>query len=60
MLDTVGPELQVFNKTEQPISLLEDTLVVLTPDHEKEATSNLLPINFMGLAKVWLMLLYFL
>ncbi|KAM2004031.1 hypothetical protein ACFX15_027526 [Malus domestica] len=51
MLDTVGPELQVVNKSEHPISLQEDTLVVLTPDQDKEATSSLLPINFSGLAK---------
>lgn len=51
MLDTVGPELQVVNKTEHPISLQEDSLVVLTPDQEKEATSNLLPISFSGLSK---------
>lgn len=52
MLDTVGPELQVVNKTDNPISLQADSLVILTPDQEKEATSNLLPINFTGLAKV--------
>lgn len=52
MLDTVGPELQVVNKTEHPISLQADTSVVLTPDQAKEATSNLLPINFTGLSKV--------
>lgn len=52
MLDTVGPELQVVNKTEHPISLQADTLVVLTPDQNKEATSNLLPVNFSGLSKV--------
>ncbi|KAI4346427.1 hypothetical protein L6164_007323 [Bauhinia variegata] len=51
MLDTVGPELQVVNKTEHPISLQADTLVVLTPDQNKEATSNLLPVNFNGLSK---------
>ncbi|EXC25435.1 Pyruvate kinase, cytosolic isozyme [Morus notabilis] len=51
MLDTVGPELQVVNKTDNPISLQADSLVILTPDQEKEATSNLLPINFTGLAK---------
>ncbi|KAL3520817.1 hypothetical protein ACH5RR_018966 [Cinchona calisaya] len=51
MLDTVGPELQVVNKTEQPISLLADSLVTLTPDQDKEASSNLLPINFTGLSK---------
>ncbi|XP_057470599.1 pyruvate kinase 1, cytosolic-like [Actinidia eriantha] len=51
MLDTGGPELQVVNKTEHPISLEADSLVVLTPDQNKEATSNLLPINFGGLSK---------
>ncbi|KAK4367115.1 hypothetical protein RND71_014995 [Anisodus tanguticus] len=39
MLDTGGPELQVA------------TLVVLTPDQDKEAVSNLLPINFCGLSE---------
>lgn len=52
MLDTVGPELQVVNKTENPISLQADTLVVLTPDQDKAATPNLLPVNFSGLSKV--------
>ncbi|KAL8090310.1 hypothetical protein AgCh_039689 [Apium graveolens] len=51
MLDTVGPELQVVNKTEHPISLQADSLVVLTPDEDKDATPNLLPINFHGLSK---------
>jgi len=59
MLDTVGPELQVVNKTEHPISLQADTLVVLTPDQEKEATSNLLPINFCGLSKVSIFILFY-
>lgn len=52
MLDTGGPELQVVNKSEHPISLQADSLVVLTPDQDKEATPNLLPINFSGLSKV--------
>ncbi|KAJ6317381.1 hypothetical protein OIU76_013006 [Salix suchowensis] len=43
-------ELQVINKKENPISLQEDSFVVLTPDLDKEATSCLLPINFTGLA----------
>jgi pyruvate kinase len=51
MLDTVGPELLVVNKSEHQISLEADSLVVLTPDQAKEATSNLLPINFTGLSK---------
>lgn len=52
MLDTVGPELQVVNKSEKSISLQADAFVVLTPDQEKEASSELLPINFDGLSKV--------
>ncbi|GKC34840.1 pyruvate kinase 1, cytosolic-like protein, partial [Tanacetum coccineum] len=51
MLDTTGPELLVVNKSDHPIPLEADSLVVLTPDQEKEASSNLLPINFNGLAK---------
>ncbi|WKA01278.1 hypothetical protein VitviT2T_019565 [Vitis vinifera] len=51
MLDTVGPELQVLNRSEHPISLQVDSLVVLTPNQDKEATSNLLPLNFGGLSK---------
>lgn len=52
MLDTVGPELQVVNRTDHPILLQADTFVTLTPDQNKEATSNLLPINFKGLSQV--------
>ncbi|WVZ54459.1 hypothetical protein U9M48_005247, partial [Paspalum notatum var. saurae] len=51
MLDTVGPELQVVNKNETPISLEENGTVVLTPHQGQEASSSLLPINFSGLAK---------
>ncbi|CAM8913640.1 unnamed protein product [Rhodiola kirilowii] len=51
MLDTVGPELQVVNKLETPISLIMDGSVVLTPFKGQEASSELLPINFDGLAK---------
>ncbi|KAJ0089206.1 hypothetical protein Patl1_32332 [Pistacia atlantica] len=51
MLDTVGPELQVINKSEKPISLKADASVVLTPDQGQEASSQLLPINFDGLSK---------
>lgn len=58
MLDTVGPELQVVTKTNHPISLQADTLVVLTPNQEKEANCNLLPINFRGLSKVRFILFY--
>ncbi|XVF76299.1 hypothetical protein PTKIN_Ptkin13bG0255300 [Pterospermum kingtungense] len=51
MLDTVGPELQVVNKSEKAISLEADATVVLTPDEGQEASSELLPINFDGLSK---------
>jgi pyruvate kinase len=52
MLDTVGPELQVVNSAETPISLEENGTVVLTPHQGQEASNSLLPINFSGLAKV--------
>ncbi|KAK6943940.1 Pyruvate kinase, barrel [Dillenia turbinata] len=51
MLDTVGPELQVINKSEKSISLQGDATVILTPDQDKEASSQVLPINFDGLSK---------
>ncbi|KAJ7279824.1 hypothetical protein O6H91_Y377000 [Diphasiastrum complanatum] len=52
MLDTVGPELQVMNKNEIPIALEVDATVVLTPDQTKEASSEVLPINYADLALV--------
>lgn len=52
MLDTRGPELQVVNKSENCISLVADATVVLTPDQEQIASSELLPVSFRGLAKV--------
>jgi pyruvate kinase len=58
MLDTVGPELQVVNKSEVTISLEENESVVLTPHQGQEASSKLLPINFSGLAKVKPLILY--
>ncbi|XP_008776915.2 pyruvate kinase 1, cytosolic-like isoform X1 [Phoenix dactylifera] len=51
MLDTVGPELQVVNKSERAILLEAGSFIVLTPDQENEASSALLPINFSGLSK---------
>lgn len=54
MLDTVGPELQVVNKSEKAISLKADGIVTLTPDQGQEASSEVLPINFAGLSKVHL------
>lgn len=51
MLDTVGPEVQVVNKSGQAITLKENDVVTLTPNQEKDASSEILPINFNGLAK---------
>ncbi|KAK7396629.1 hypothetical protein VNO78_17766 [Psophocarpus tetragonolobus] len=51
MLDTVGAEMQVVNKSEKSISLQADCQVLLTPDRGQEASSQILPINFNGLAK---------
>ncbi|OIT39596.1 pyruvate kinase 2, cytosolic [Nicotiana attenuata] len=51
MLDTAGPELQVVNKSEQPISLKVDATVTLTPDEGQESSSDVFPINFGGLYK---------
>ncbi|XP_026414156.1 pyruvate kinase 1, cytosolic-like [Papaver somniferum] len=51
MLDKVSPEFQVVNKSEKTIALEAESLVLLTPDQEKEATSELFPINYDGLAK---------
>ncbi|XXG39337.1 hypothetical protein AAC387_Pa01g0324 [Persea americana] len=51
MLDTVGPELQVFNKTGNPIELEADDLVTITPDISREPSADVLPINYSGLAK---------
>ena len=56
MLDTVGPELQVFNKTGNPIELEADDLVTITPDISREPSADVLPINYSGLAKVCLRL----
>jgi hypothetical protein len=52
MLDTLGPELQVFNKNGAPIELEANAFVTLTPDSSREASSEVLPINYAGLAQV--------
>ncbi|KAF9626298.1 hypothetical protein IFM89_032147 [Coptis chinensis] len=46
-----GTEFQVVNVTEDAISLVADGFVVLTPNRDQKSTSELLPINFDGLAK---------
>ncbi|KMZ75164.1 Pyruvate kinase [Zostera marina] len=50
MLDTEGPEMQVVNKGELAISLEADAMVVLTSKQDKQASSQLLPVNFLGLS----------
>jgi pyruvate kinase len=52
MLDTVGPELYVTNSNEHPIELLEGASLVLTADRKIQASAEVLPINYDGLASV--------
>lgn len=52
MLDTVGPEILISNKSGHPIELKADSLVTITPDITKEPSSDILPINYAGFAKV--------
>lgn len=51
MLDTVGPEILISNKSGNPIKLEADSLVTITPDISKEPSAQVLPINYAGLAK---------
>ncbi|KAL8168184.1 hypothetical protein V2J09_009683 [Rumex salicifolius] len=51
MLDTTGPELQVYNRSKQAITLKENDFVTLIPDQGGDASFELLPINYGGLAK---------
>ncbi|XP_029126047.1 pyruvate kinase 1, cytosolic isoform X2 [Cajanus cajan] len=51
MLDTVGAGMQVVYKSGKAISLEANAQVVLTPDQGQEASLEILPINFDGLAK---------
>ncbi|XP_039118695.1 pyruvate kinase 2, cytosolic-like, partial [Dioscorea cayenensis subsp. rotundata] len=51
MLDTMGPELQVFNENGNPIELIVDANVVITPDLSKVPSAEVLPVNYSGLAK---------
>lgn len=52
MFDTVGPELQVINKAEQPINLEAEAFVMLTPDATQQSSSTVLPHNYPELANV--------
>ncbi|XP_072981544.1 pyruvate kinase 1, cytosolic-like isoform X1 [Typha angustifolia] len=51
MLDTVGPELQVHNTTNDSIELKAGNHVTITPDISKVASAEILPINYTDLAK---------
>ncbi|KAL6987262.1 pyruvate kinase [Sarracenia purpurea var. burkii] len=51
MLDTMGPALQVCNKTGNPIELLADNHVTITTDSTREPSAEVLPVNYSGLAK---------
>ncbi|XP_028088804.1 pyruvate kinase 1, cytosolic-like isoform X2 [Camellia sinensis] len=52
MLDTMGPALQVCNKTGNPIEMMADNRVTVTPDTTIEPSAEVLPVNYIGLAKV--------
>eukprot|EP00271_Cylindrocystis_brebissonii_P007788 TRINITY_DN214_c0_g2_i2.p1 TRINITY_DN214_c0_g2~~TRINITY_DN214_c0_g2_i2.p1 ORF type:complete len:530 (+),score=138.56 TRINITY_DN214_c0_g2_i2:147-1736(+) len=52
MLDTVGPELSISNRSGAPIQLKQDGVVTLTADQSRECSSDTLPHNFKGLAQV--------
>lgn len=51
MLDTKGPELQVHNKTGNPIELKVDQRVTITTDVTKEPSSDIIPVEYSGLAE---------
>lgn len=50
MLDTGGPEVRVCNRTGRRIELKADNHITFTPDVTKEPTSEVLPVNYQGLA----------
>ncbi|KMZ72597.1 Pyruvate kinase [Zostera marina] len=52
MLDTAGPELQVRNKTGDPILLKMDDKVTLTADLSKSPSATIIPISYSELSKV--------
>ncbi|XP_057507000.1 pyruvate kinase 2, cytosolic-like isoform X2 [Actinidia eriantha] len=51
MLDTMGPALQVHNKSGNPIELMADNHVTITTDVTREPSAEVLPVNYSGLAK---------
>lgn len=52
MLDTMGPALQVCNKSGNPIELMAGNHVTITPDVTREPSAKILPVNYSGLANV--------
>ncbi|KAH9620886.1 hypothetical protein KSS87_011243 [Heliosperma pusillum] len=51
MLDTVGPEIQVHNKSGNPVELKAEDFVTITPDITKELSAQVFPIKYAGLAE---------
>lgn len=51
-MDTMGPELQVYNKSGNPIELKADDFVTITPDTSKVPSQGILPVNYAELANV--------
>lgn len=52
MLDTVGPEIQVYNKGANPIELKADNLVIITSDINIEPSAEKLAVNYDRLAEI--------
>lgn len=52
MLDTMGPQLQVYNYTGNEIKLVADNHVTITSDVNREPSSEVLPVNYSGLFKM--------
>ena len=52
MMDTMGPELQVFNKSGNPIELKAGDSVTITPDSSDLPAGDILPVNYAELASV--------
>eukprot|EP00877_Chromochloris_zofingiensis_P015067 jgi/Chrzof1/9814/Cz04g17040.t1 len=50
MMDTLGPEIVVLNRPEQPIDLQAGQTVTLTCKDNQEANSTTLPISYPSLA----------
>ncbi|XP_052188991.1 pyruvate kinase 1, cytosolic-like [Diospyros lotus] len=51
LLDTMGPALQVCNKTGKKIELKAGSHVTITPNIDREPSAEVLPVNYNGLAK---------